>query len=599
MIKVLLLAIGVVVFVSFLPVQATQPSAFADPAFADLYTLSDSQERLLLWGSEPLVSLVEPFTGAPGNRRLVQYFDRGRMEIDTEGAASSGAERRVTQGLLVRELATGNVQIGYDAFVQGAPAALPIFGTAVASVREMLLTYADFSHIVNTRAENRTRGAEREIEQWIAPGGLVTEGAGPVTVLAAVFVEETGHNIPDVFATWFEQQPFGDMSQHDALGLPITEAYWVYSGMGPGGVSLVQLYERRVTVYTPDLPEAERFTLTNSGRHYYRWRYGNDAMSGATAQRATQPASQTDAGLTLPQGYSATVIRSDVPDLFGLAVAPDGVLALGNPDGTITLLDPANPNVRSPFPMVEFLANPVALAYAGTSLYVVDDAGLHRYIDLDADGRVDGIEDIDAPGFIRETVALAPGPDGALYYCGQPASATAQAPGAGSDPSRTLLTIEQGDDSAQPVSLEIEAGGPFVVDDSGVIWVINAAGQLIQIEPGARNAVVLETGVPGDALAQAIRSLLLYRADGGSGDPHTDLIAILDGDNGRGGRIVRLHPLLAQRATTTVSPLAAQPGAIIDFITGFDRPTHMAAGLDGSLYVYDAGSGNLYWIQPT
>lgn len=597
MIRVLLLAIGVIVVVSFLPVEATQPSAFADPAFEELYNRSDSQQRALIWGSGPLVSLVEPFTGAPGNRRLVQYFDRGRMEVATQSSGVGTFERSVTQGLLVREMATGSVQVGYDTFVQGAPASLPVFGTAVATAEETQLTYADFAEVVNLRAGNRTQGTERRIEQWISPGGLVTEDPSPVTVLAATYVDETGHNIPDVFVSWFEIQPFGDISHQDALGLPITEAYWVFSGKGPSGVSLVQLFERRVVVYTPDLPEAERFTLTNSGRHYYRWRYGNDALTGSTAQRVVIPSSRADAGLTLPQGYSATVLRRDMPELFGLAVTPDGRLALGNPDGTVTLMNPNNPDVRSPFPLVEFLANPVTLAYAGTHLYVVDDAGLHRYIDLDGDGRVDATETISALSFARETVALAPGPDGALYYCGRPVSNATQTAGDGIDAPRTLLTIDPDDDSAGPVSLEIEAGGPIVVDDTGIIWVMNAAGQLVQIEPGARNTVMLETGTANSDTLE-IQSLLLYRSDGASGDPQTDLIGILDGENGRGGRIVRLHPMLADLSTTGTSPRMSQPGAIIDFITGFDRPTLMAAGLDGSLFVFDAGRGALYWIQP-
>jgi hypothetical protein len=592
--RVLLLAIGVVIVVSFLPVQATQPSDFADPAFSDLYNASSSAERGLLWGSGPLVSLVEPFTGAPGNRRLVQYFDRGRMELATQGSGPGAGQRSVTQGLLVREMATGNVQVGYDTFVQGTPASLPVFGTASASAQIALLTYADFAQVANTAVGDRTQGVGRSILQWISPGGVVTEGAPPASVMAAVYVEETGHNIPDVFATWFDRRPFGDLSQHDALGHPITEAYWVDSGKGPSGVSLIQLYERRVIVYTPDLPEAERFTLTNSGRHYYRWRYGNDATANPTAQRSLVPASQPDAGLTLPQGFRATVLRRDVPDLFGLAVAPDGRLAMGNPDGTVTLLDPANPDTRPPFPLVEFLANPVALAYAGTELYVVDDAGLHRYIDRDADGRVDATMDIDAMAFVRETVALAPGPDGSLYYCGQLADNTLRPVTSAENLSRTLLTIDPGADSARPVSLEIEAGGPFVVDDDGFIWVVNDTGQIVQIEPGARNTVVLETGSSGDDLMPTIRSLLLYRADGASGNPQNDLIAIVNGEDGGNGRIVRLRPMLTERTPSMTS----QPGAIVDFITGFDRPTQMAAGLDGSLYVYDAGRGYLYWIHP-
>lgn len=596
MFRVLLLAIGVIIAVSLLPVQATQPSAFADPAFAALYNTSNAQQRALLWGSDPLVSLIEPFTGAPGDRRLVQYFDRGRMEMATLGTD----ERDVTQGLLVREMATGNVQVGYDTFVQGAPAVVPVFSSARAEPDQMLLTYADFANVVHLRAGDRTSGEQRLVDEWIEPGGTVTEQAAPATVMMTIYEEESDHNIPDVFASWFETEPFGSITRREALGLPITEAYWVYSGRGTNGISLIQMYERRVVVYTPDLPEAERYSLTNSGRHYYRWRYGNNALNETTSQaRSVRPATQSDAGLTLPQGYTATVLRRDMPELFGMAVAPDGRVALGNPDGTVTFIDPRNPDVRSPFPAVEFLANAVDLTYAGGTLYVVDDAGLHRYIDIDADGRVEAIEDIDTAAFVRESVALAPGPDGSLFYCGLPvndsatATTTAEASGA-----RTLLTIGAGETSPSAVSLEIDANGPLVVDEDGVIWVINDTGQLIQVQPGTRDTVMLETDVARNNSAPTVVKMLLYRSDGASGDPMTDLIAIVASESGTGGRIVRLHPAQANLSAGTSAPLVSQPGAIVDFITGFDRPTLMATGLDGSLYIYDAGRGALYWIRP-
>jgi hypothetical protein len=597
-VRVLLLGIAVLIVVSFLPVQATQPSAFADPAFSTLYDQAGSYGQALLWGSGPLVSMVEPFTGAPGNRRLVQYFDRGRMELARSSSeiADTPTAPPVTQGLLVREMATGNVQVGYDAFVQGDPASLPIFGSAALSADAAALTYADFATAANNRAGNRTQGIGALLDQWIAPGGVVTVATPPVEVRAERYVEMTGHNIPDVTVAWLERDPFGAFTTEEALGYPITEAYWVFSGKGSGGVSLIQLFERRVVVFTPDLPEAERFTLTNSGRHYYRWRYGNDLSLGVVSQnqRSLAPAARGDAGLTLPQGYQATVLARNVPELFGMAVGPDGRIALGHLDGTVTLLDPAHPETRSA-PLLEHLANPVALAYAGTDLYVVDDAGLHRFRARVADEQLDAVEDIAAPRFLRETVTLATGPDGTLYYSGQPAADAAVVAQPGGVP-RSVLLLEPGATTAAPVTLEISPGGALVVAEDGSLWTANLSGQVLEIVPGSRVNVALDTGLSGDGRVTGIRDLLLYRADGAYGDPYADLLALVGGEQGTHGRVVRLLP--ARTSPDTPSATATHPGAVVDFISGFERPTHLTAGLDGALYIYDAGRGHIYVVRP-
>jgi hypothetical protein len=587
----------VLVVVSLVPIQTVQPSAFADPAFARYFNQPDPLAQSLLWGSGPLLSVVEPYTGAPGNRRLVQYFDRGRMEMASSDDSSGGAlTYEVTQGLLVREMASGNVQVGNDAFVQGDPASLPIFGTGGANPGETALTYADFASFVAERAGDRTNSERSLIEQWIEPGRRAWVATPPMEVRAARYVDVTGHNIPDVIVAWFDREPFGDVSVQDALGYPITEAFWVVSGKGSAGISLIQLYERRVIVYTPDLPEGERFTLTNAGRHYYRWRYGSDLASGSATQRSVVPVVRDDAGLTLPQGYQASVLRRNLPDLFGVAVSPGGHLILGHTDGSVTMLDPSNPDARPSAPLVEHLVHPVALAYAGTDLYVVDDSGLRRYRDLDADGKIDVTEDIIAPRFLRETVALAPGPDGALYYCGQLAGANGTSTAAAG--SRSVVRIDPGETLAMAVTLEIEGGGSVLVDTDDVIWLIDMHGRLVQIEMGVDRHIAMETGQSSDFGLPGIRELLLYRADGKSGDPYADMIAIAPGEDGHNGRIVRLRPARQSPSTASVSPTATQPGAIVDFISGFDRPTLMTSGLDGSLYIYDAGAGSLYWIRP-
>jgi hypothetical protein len=57
----------------------------------------------------------------------------------------------------------------------------------------------------------------------------------------------------------------------------VSEPYWVRARVG--GVErdvLVQVYQRRVLTYIPDNPAGWRVEMGNVGRHYYRWRYGEE-----------------------------------------------------------------------------------------------------------------------------------------------------------------------------------------------------------------------------------------------------------------------------------------------------------------------------------
>ena len=63
----------------------------------------------------------EPYKEAPGGQRLVQYFDKARME-------QFDPKARVTTGLLTVELKSGNVQLGDGTFEQRTPAAVFMAG---------------------------------------------------------------------------------------------------------------------------------------------------------------------------------------------------------------------------------------------------------------------------------------------------------------------------------------------------------------------------------------------------------------------------------------------------------------------------------------
>src|SRR4051812_34168244 len=114
-------------------VTASSPVVFADPAFRALWRRTDDLaqgRRSYLWGPlENHVIAREPYAEAPGGFRLVEYFDKTRMER-TDPTASRATPGFVTNGLLATEMITGRVQLGDRTFDPRAPATVTIAGDA-------------------------------------------------------------------------------------------------------------------------------------------------------------------------------------------------------------------------------------------------------------------------------------------------------------------------------------------------------------------------------------------------------------------------------------------------------------------------------------
>ncbi|MBO9323261.1 MAG: DUF5107 domain-containing protein, partial [Roseiflexus sp.] len=112
------------------------PDGFADPAFATLWTRADravatgSARRSWTYGASPGEMRYERFAGAPGDARLVQYFDKARMEVNNPGGDRQ-SPWFVTGGRLVVELITGSMQTGFNDVEQRAPAAIPVAGDPI------------------------------------------------------------------------------------------------------------------------------------------------------------------------------------------------------------------------------------------------------------------------------------------------------------------------------------------------------------------------------------------------------------------------------------------------------------------------------------
>ena len=86
--------------------------------------------RTWMWGPAAMDGATfEPYAESPNGQRLVQYFDKARMEITNPGGDAT-TDWYVTNGLLVVELMSGKLQLGDGDFEQHEPATLNVAGDA-------------------------------------------------------------------------------------------------------------------------------------------------------------------------------------------------------------------------------------------------------------------------------------------------------------------------------------------------------------------------------------------------------------------------------------------------------------------------------------
>jgi hypothetical protein len=210
----------------------------------------------------------------------VVYFDKARMELTKE---TSGV---VTNGLLVVEMTSGRQQMGDNSFIPREPSRVAVAGDPndTPGLNDNAPTYASFTEIV---ARGKVAPDSGAVAATLDVKGRESYNYTLAQLARNVFyAPETGHNIPDVFFNWFQTQgriydssadTYTDGGVFDwvsAIGLPISEAYWVRAKVG--GIEqdvLVQLFERRTLTYTPGNPSGFNVEMGNVGLHYYKWRY--------------------------------------------------------------------------------------------------------------------------------------------------------------------------------------------------------------------------------------------------------------------------------------------------------------------------------------
>ena len=122
--------------------------------------------RTWMWGPDGFTGgMEEPYDEAPGGRRTVQYFDKARME---DNGFRADAPWDVTNGLLVVELMTGQMQIGDASFEERDPAAVNVAGDADDATGP---TYATFAGLRDTEpladgAHIATASADGILRVW-------------------------------------------------------------------------------------------------------------------------------------------------------------------------------------------------------------------------------------------------------------------------------------------------------------------------------------------------------------------------------------------------------------------------------------------------
>ncbi len=292
---------------------------FSQPAFRTVWARTDypvQQGRgshSWIWGPGPFTAQInEWYVEGPGQSRPVQYFDKGRMEINDPNGDPNNLWF-VTSGLLTRDMIDGGVQVGNGEFIPLAPASIPVAGDPDAGFP----TYADLQPYV--RAQPRLRLGDFVAER-LTPQGRVPDPAFAGLAATRIVQVHNGYGIPRAFWDFLTQSGVsyrnGRFVQASPLfdwlyiaGYPIADAFWVRVPVG--GVLrdvMVQPFERRVLTYNPANPARFQVEMGNVGRHYYRWRYELPFAGGREALITVPPRDSTVSSPLTVQGFERGVV---------------------------------------------------------------------------------------------------------------------------------------------------------------------------------------------------------------------------------------------------------------------------------------------------
>ncbi len=321
-----LLFVILIILAQILSVAEPAKAADNTTAFKTLWERNDRPvaegraNRTWTWGPTSFKIIAEPYAESPGGQRSVAYYDKTRMEINNS-AGDKNSQWYVTNGLLVREMVSGQMQTGDNSYRPTSPARVAVAGDPT-EANPNAPTYASFTALANL--SNRATARTSLVTEQIDSSGKVSDNPALEAnkVRYAYYDSSLGHNIADVFMNFFKSegpiyQPNGYQTGQIldwlfACGLPIAEPYWASVKIGgKDSLILVQLFERRVLTYNPANAPQWQVEMGNVGQHYYTWRYSSNPSLVPTP-------------LPVPTVASA--------DAFGL-IEQDGdqqVLAIGN-----------------------------------------------------------------------------------------------------------------------------------------------------------------------------------------------------------------------------------------------------------------------------
>jgi len=248
------------------------------------------------WGPVVQPALMEPYREAANDSRLVQYFDKARMEQTT-------ASGLVTNGLLTVELITGQRQMGDASFVPSPPSTLPVVGDP-ANVWPSYAAFGGTAFAAKVGKSGQPTGIVYKPDGTFGLNpGL---GADPGAAFGAYQSDSGGkyaHNLPLAFSTYLAALPIPSLP---VMGFPLTEAVWVNVTLkGAPTWVLVQPFERRVLSYTPSNQPGFQVEMGNIGQHYYQWRYVTNP-DGATSPPAPGAESATMTATTASTAMTGT-----------------------------------------------------------------------------------------------------------------------------------------------------------------------------------------------------------------------------------------------------------------------------------------------------
>ena len=313
-----------------LPTASLAAPAFGNDAFSAAYNANPA-----LWGASGQI-LTEQYKETSGGKRLVQYFDKGRMEL----TYPTTQPNFTGNGKLVVEMVSGRMQIGDTLYWQYDGAEMPVAGGSTFGANPGAPSYRAFQSLTGPVVSRVGRAVTAVLNSPEGEGynlaitSTTSDLALGTLARYAAYIPETGHNVPDVFWSYLNQAGANGLpafNWESVFGLPITDSYWVKVRDG-AAVSdvLVQLFERRTLLYNPALSVGSQVDSGPVGRDYYRWRYEQPELPVVDTS-FTPPDNSPNVSTTPNIGEAGTTFRfqlsgytpHEIVDLY-VRVSPDG-----------------------------------------------------------------------------------------------------------------------------------------------------------------------------------------------------------------------------------------------------------------------------------